>query len=89
MSRNIYQMYTDNNKSIGFFVRRDSWSSIYAKVVSIAGKESGPLEGSAPYYGNPTVMMLVYNNDGTIKSGPEEMSCPGTYAYEQIEPRTA
>ena len=86
MSQNIYQMYAGNDDSVGFFVRRDSWSSIYAKVVSIAGKESGPLDGKPPYHGNPTVMMLVYKNDGTVKSGPDKMSCPGTYAYRQIDP---
>ncbi|MBB3208936.1 hypothetical protein FHS27_004770 [Rhodopirellula rubra] len=86
MSKNIYQMYHDNGDTAGFFVRRDSWSTIIAKVVSIDGQESGELPGKPPYHGNPPVLMTVYNNDGTIQKEAETMSCPGTYAYSQIDP---
>jgi len=89
MSRNIYQMYQDNGDSAGFFVRRDSWSTVVAKVLSIDGMETGTLAGKPPYHGNPPVLMAVYNNDGTIQKESEVMSCPGTDAYTQVDPPPA
>lgn len=85
MSRNIYQMYVENGNKAGFFVRRDSWSRIYACVTRVAGLKEGELRGEPPYFGNPTVEMDVYANDGTLQKSGEELSCPGTYAYKQIE----
>ena len=85
-SLNIYQMYVANGEKTGFFVRRDSWGSVYARIRTIGGQEEGPLAGEPPYHGNPEVIMDVFSNDGTLKNENEVMSCPGTYAYSQIKP---
>lgn len=82
---NIYQMYEKQGNKVGFFVVRDSWANIYAKVTSVGGKQQGPLKGKPPYYGNPVVKMDVYNKNGTIQKTDQLLSCPGTYAYKLIE----
>ncbi len=82
-------MYVSNGERTGFFVRRDSWSSVYAKVRTIAGQVEGPLVGEPPYYSNPEVVMDVFRNDGSLKNAHELMSCPGSYAYTQIKPQAA
>lgn len=88
-AQNIYQMYEANGNRAGFFVRRDSWTSIYAQVKTVAGQSEGPLIGKPPYYGNPKVTMDVFNNDGTVQGTNQELTCPGTYAYKlfQLKPR--
>lgn len=49
---NIFEMYYKNNKKCGFFVKRDSWSSIIALVISIDKYTTGPLKGLGgfPYF---------------------------------------
>ncbi|MDO8330871.1 MAG: hypothetical protein Q7T36_10430 [Fluviicoccus sp.] len=42
---NIFQMYYANGKKAGFWVMRDSWKHLVARVVSVSGIESGPLKG--------------------------------------------
>lgn len=44
----------------GFCVRRNSWSMAYALLIGVQSKKSGPLEGTPPYYGNPTVIANIY-----------------------------
>lgn len=83
--QNIYQMYVANNNRAGFYVRRDSWTTVIAKVISVGGQTEGPLPGEAPYFKNPKVRMDVFFNDGRLKARDEEMPCPGTYAYTLIE----
>lgn len=52
-SKNIYQMYMENNYQFGFYVRRDSWPKHrYAKVLSIQWVTEGkPIKGKPPYFG--------------------------------------
>jgi hypothetical protein len=87
-AQNIYQMYEANGNKAGFFVRRNSWGCIYAQVTTIAGQTEGLLLGKPPYYGNPPVTMDVFNNDGSIQSTNQQLSCPGTYAYKLFHPRS-
>ncbi|WP_145114263.1 hypothetical protein [Gimesia panareensis] len=87
-SKNVYEMYVDNGNKAGFFVRRDSWSSIYAKVISIEGKSEGPLTGTPRYFGNPEVIVDIYKNDGSLSKASDVLSCPGTFAYSQICPES-
>ena len=76
---NIYEMYVKNGNKALFWVKRDSWANGAMLITSVAGMASGPLEGKAPYYGNPKVKGKY---GGT---GPErEVSCPGTFGYSLI-----
>ena len=85
-SQNVYEMYVDNGNIAGFFVRRNSWSSIYAKVITIEGKSEGPLDGTPRYFGNPEVIVDIYKNNGKLSRSGELLSCPGTFAYTKINP---
>lgn len=87
---NIYQMYTRLGGA-GFFVKRDSWShpKTVARIVSIGGLTTEPLPGKPPYHnqggklGSPKVLAEVSYQGQASKA--EELSCPGTYAYQIIE----
>ena len=81
-AENIYQMFVRHGRA-GFFVKRDSWGDprTLAKVISVGGKEEGPLDGKGPYFGNPVVIAdIAYQ--GRIQRG--KLSSPGTYAYFKI-----
>jgi len=87
---NIYQMYTRLGGA-GFFVKRNSWSHprTVAKVVSIGGLTTGPLPGEAPYHSQPKLGSPKVVADISYQGAPprrEELTCPGTYAYAQIDP---
>ena len=95
---NIYQMYEQNNCQFEFYVIKDSWATVIAKVVNIEGVNEGNLiNGISPYFGNPKVYAEFYkvidNEDDDIiyqcHKGNlidiKELSCPGTYAYKMIE----
>lgn len=77
---NIFQMYEAFGNRAGFYVQRDSWSKVYALVISVQGKKSGPLEGVSPYCGNPAVVANIYGFTNGDQKGVT-LSCPGTYAY--------
>lgn len=94
---NIYQMYEQNNFKFGFYVIRDSWATIIAKVVNIEGVDEGnPINGISPYFGNPKVYAEFYkvldNEDDAALNlchygnliDVKELSCPGTYAYNFV-----
>ena len=95
---NIYQMYKENNNKFGFYVIRDSWGTVIAKIISIEGVEEGEdINGNAPYFGNPKVNAEFYKvfdneedyafrlcNDYNLID-VKELSCPGTYAYVMVE----
>jgi hypothetical protein len=86
-AQNIYQMYEANGNKAGFYVRRNSWSAVYACVTSVAGRTEGSLVVKPPYFGNPPVTMDVFNNDGTIRSTNQILSCPGNYTYKIFQPK--
>lgn len=78
---NIYEMYLAN-RGAGFWVRRQSWERTVARITSV-----GPLEGRAPYYGNPQVLTDVYDLiAGALKEVNAALSCAGNYTYERIDP---
>ncbi len=80
---NIYQMYAANGNRCGFYVRRDGWShpETYALILTIAGKEEGPLPGNPPYHKNAAVLARVWYQGKPVEEG---LSCPGTHAYTKI-----
>jgi hypothetical protein len=89
--QNLYQMYTRLNGA-GFFVKRDSWShpKTVARVVSIGGLTTEPLPGEPPYHnqggklGSPKVIAEICYQGAAPRR--QELTCPGTYAYTQIDP---
>lgn len=91
---NIYQMYHHNNMQFGFYVIRDSWATVIAKIIEIEGVEEGkPIPGKFPYFKNQTVIASFYKVDNTEDDaaavlcmfgkniGVDKISCPGSYAY--------
>jgi hypothetical protein len=63
---NIFQMYERNGDRAGFWVRRNSWGSwSFAQVLTVQGRESGPLAGVGPYFNddrglNPIVEARIW-----------------------------
>lgn len=87
MRENVYQMYVANGNRAGFCVRRSNWMpGNYARVVSVDGHESGPLNGRAPYFDSPTVLVDFCNADGTVSARDQVLSCPGNYSYTRFDP---
>lgn len=99
VKRNIYQMYHDNKCKFGFYVIKDSWRTIVAKVISIQNvKEGEKIIGNEPYYNNPLVTAEFYKVDDNEKiniddlnegsriynSHTDILSVAGSYAYKQI-----
>jgi hypothetical protein len=83
---NIYEMYGVNGNRTGFWVQRESWGTSVAMVLMIGGQKEGPLRGTPPYFGNPSVVMDVYDcRTRQLISKNADLSCPGTFAYRLIE----
>ncbi|RSK45482.1 hypothetical protein [Hymenobacter rigui] len=84
---NVYQMYAHNGHQVGFWIVRDSWGNTLARVIEIEGATAGhKLPGRAPYHGNPRVLADFYSTSGKLLSQRSEVSCPGTYAYDLVQP---
>ena len=94
---NIYQMYHKNNCTLDFYVVRDSWKTIIAKIINIENVIIGKkIIGKYPYYNNPKVLAEFYKvPDNEVNESwrfctqnnlieTNFLSCPGTYAYSQI-----
>lgn len=91
-------MYHRNNCKYNFHVIRNSWSTIIAKIVKIENVIEGKkIIGKYPYYSNIKVYAEFYkviDNEidkafrlCTIENFIEMnlLSCPGTFAYSQID----
>ena len=84
--RNIYEMYVANGNKAGFWVQRDGWEAHVAQVISISGETEGPLRGKPPYYGNPHVVMDLYDTwDRKLKAVGADLSCPGSDGYWLVD----
>jgi len=94
-------MWAANGNRGGFFVQRNSWAPgrTFAVVHSVGGMSEGALPGVSPYHGNPEVRVLFVRVIGSVPPPGEwkwwpgnvavseqALSCPGTYAYERIDP---
>lgn len=71
--QNVFEMCVANGGP-GFWIRRTTWDATCARVVGV-GRFTKP----APYYGNPPVVMDVYNPKGELKDELAKVSVPGTY----------
>jgi hypothetical protein len=92
-------MYHLNGCRYGFFVKRNTWGRIIAKIIEIDGVVEGDrIKGRDPYYNNPKVKAEFYRVEGArYISNPidycisdsfdnvNEISCPGTWAYSMYE----
>jgi hypothetical protein len=93
---NIYQMYTENDNKVGFWVIRNSWRNIIARITMIGNQTHGKLKGRSPYYNSPDVFCELYDlNTGKLvqnrfkyleKDGKTTISCAGTYSYSMVDP---
>ena len=87
---NIYKMYLNNNCKYGFYVQRDSWATVFAKILEIENViEGNTIAGLAPYYNmpngkNPKVYGEIFKNG--IYKGVKEIPCPGSYGYSKYDP---
>lgn len=87
---NIYGMYVANGNRAGFWVVRAKWRNVIAQVTDVASKTDGPLAGTPPYYGNPSVTAEFFNihTGEPLERGEEgherALPCPGTSAYTLI-----
>lgn len=85
---NVYEMYYQNDKNFGFWIKRNSWGNSIAKVISIEGVTEGEdIPGNKPYHNNPIVFAEFYKEDDKYNchkgnlEGIIEISCPGSFGY--------
>ena len=84
-------MYEANARQYGFFVQRNSWSTILGKIIFIERVKNGqPIPGEPPYFGNANVRAELYQAkkievcNKTTFLQTSDLSCPETYAYTRI-----
>lgn len=83
---NIYQMYEANKFKLNFFVKRGGWSETYAKIIDIEGvKEGENIQGTPPYFGNPKVTAMFFNEHTNKFINLGKLPCAGTYKYKMID----
>jgi hypothetical protein len=80
---NVFQMFVANGERPGFWLRRTTWGNTCAQVTSV-----GPFKGPPPYYGNPVVIVDIYDLEtGELKESGVKVAVPGTYkTWRQIDP---
>ncbi|WP_342241184.1 DUF5710 domain-containing protein [Inquilinus sp. OTU3971] len=79
--QNIFEMCVANGGP-GFWIRRTTWGDTCACVVRV-----GAMTKPGPYFGNPSVLMDVYNLEGVLKEGLAPVPVPGTYkTWQRIPP---
>lgn len=79
-SQNIFEMFVANGGP-GFWIRRTTWGQTLARIIRV-----GMFTKPAPYFGNPSVLMDVYDLEGGLKEGLAMVRVPGTYkTWRKIE----
>ncbi len=81
---NIYQMYNYNDHKSNFWVQRDNWENVIAKIISISDTTEGQkIPGKKPYYNNLAVIAEFYNLDlQLLDTG--ELKNPGNFSYNML-----
>jgi hypothetical protein len=78
--QNVFEMHVANGGA-GFWIRRTTWGGALARIIRI-----GEFTKPAPYFGNPSVLMDVYDLEGGLKEGLAMVPVPGTYkTWRRIE----
>ena len=70
---NVFEMLVANGGP-GFWVRRITWGRTLARIVRV-----GMFTKPPPYFGNPPVLMDVYDLEGGLQEGLAMLPVPGTY----------
>ena len=84
----IYRIYLENGNRAGFWVQHRNWSNTCARVISIAGRDAGPLPGAAPRHEEAAVVMLMFDiRSGRALQG-EPMPADGAGAVSASPTRT-
>ena len=79
--QNVFEMCVANDGP-GFWVRRTTWDASCARVVGV-----GSFTKAAPYFGNPPVVIDVFDLKGKPRDELAKMAVPGTYkTWRKIEP---
>ncbi|MEO9849225.1 MAG: hypothetical protein ABJF65_00240 [Reichenbachiella sp.] len=88
---NVYEMYIRNDYHFGFWIVRNSWGTLMAKVTGIEGvKEGEKIKGKHPYYNNPAVEAELYYQTEIASEKPGKfkekyyVSGPGTFSYRHV-----
>ncbi|MBY3333976.1 hypothetical protein HFN98_25640 [Rhizobium laguerreae] len=78
--QNVFEMFVANGGP-GFWIRRTTWGRTLARIIGV-----GMFTKPAPYFGNPSVLMDVYELEGGLKEGLAMVPVPGTYkTWRRIE----
>lgn len=78
-------MWVENGHRGGFWIVRNTWGNWYARVLSVGGRGEGKLVGRAPYYGNPEVLVDVWDRRTGWVHRAFVLSSPGTYSYGMLK----
>ncbi len=78
---NVYEMFVDNGRQVGFWLTRTTWRDLCARVTSV-----GDFKGPSPCFGNPRVAGDLFNlSSGELKQANAEIPSPGTHkTWRQI-----
>ncbi len=80
-SLNVFEMLV-NSGGPGFWIRRTTWGNTVARVVG-----AGAFTIAHPYFGNPSMLMDVYGDDGVLKDVLAAVPVPGTYkTWRSVSP---
>ena len=89
-------MYEKNNYKLGYFVARDKWTTVVAKIIEIKGVTEGKkIPGIKPYYNGQEVIAMFYQVDPETENIYEKCNektflnirpilCPGNFSYYQL-----
>ena len=78
---NVYEMFVQNGREVGFWLTRTTWNAKIARV-----KLVGELKGLPPYYGNPKVMADLYDaTSGQLLQSGLEITAAGTYKTWRLQ----
>ena len=61
----IYRLYQQNGHRAGFWVQHRTWGNTCGRVVSIAGRDAGPLPGAPPRHDEAAIVMQLFD----VRSG--------------------
>jgi hypothetical protein len=79
-TKNVFSLFFANERKLGFWIRRWTWTNTCAQVVAIAN-----FKGPPPYYGNPAVTADIYDlTTGELRERVERLTCAGSYQWEMI-----
>ena len=74
----IYRMYAQNGHRAGFWVQHRGWGNACALVLSVGGREVGPLPGRPPLHGDAAVIVRRHDvRSGRVLDAGVRVDHPG------------